>query len=150
MKSKIILFGLILLTLSNDSIGQSKSENEYKSALGAKYRPLGVTYKNFIGNNKAIEGVAYFLEQGARVTLLYEVHNSINGIDGLKWYAGPGLHMSLYNNYVIGLDGVLGLDYRIPSTSIGLSLDWQPSFDFGKGSNFNGDWGGLSIRYIFN
>jgi hypothetical protein len=47
----------------------------------------------------------------------------------------------------IGVDGVLGLDYKINGAPINLSLDWQPSFTFSGYSYFEGGWGGLGIRY---
>jgi hypothetical protein len=31
---------------------------------------------------------------------------------------------------------------------LNLSLDWQPSFDFGGNSGFNGGFGGLGVRYV--
>ena len=51
----------------------------------------------------------------------------------------------------LGVDGVIGLDYKVSSIPVNLSLDWQPSIEFGSGFNngFNGSWGGLAIRYTF-
>jgi hypothetical protein len=63
--------------------------------------------------------------------------------------------VAFYNNkYYLGksyfgLDGVLGLDYKIRTAPINLSLDWQPSFEFGDGAGFSGNWGGLAVRYVF-
>ncbi|HEY8687835.1 MAG TPA: hypothetical protein VIM07_01270, partial [Chitinophagaceae bacterium] len=65
--------------------------------------------------------------------------------------------IGFYNNKYggatsIGVDGVLGLDYKIPSAPLNLSLDWQPSIEFGNGFNngFSGNWGGIAIRYVLN
>ena len=46
-------------------------------------------------------------------------------------------------------DGVLGLDYKFRGAPINMSIDWQPSFEFGAGRGFVGSWGGLGIRYTF-
>ncbi len=35
-------------------------KSDYKSALGLKFYPGGITYKTFIKHNVAIEGVGYF------------------------------------------------------------------------------------------
>ena len=102
----------------------------------------------------ALEGIAYFWNRGTRITGLYEIHGNIENAGGLKWYIGPGAHVGFYNNKYygggtnIGLDGVIGLDYKIKSAPINLSIDWQPSFEFGDGAGFSGNWGGIAIRYV--
>jgi hypothetical protein len=89
-----------------------------------------------------------------RITGLYEIHGPITGAKGLQWYIGPGAHIGFYNTKngggtFIGIDGVLGLDYKFNGAPINISLDWQPSFEFGDGHGFAGSWGGLGIRYTF-
>ena len=89
-----------------------------------------------------------------RLTALYEFHNDINGAEGLRWYYGGGPHLGFYNSKhyngstLLGVDGVLGLDYKLSGTPLNFSLDWQPSFEFGDGSGFDG-WGGLAVRIAF-
>jgi hypothetical protein len=162
---KVYLVALIMvatsaLTLSAQSMGQT-----YKTALGLKVwgDGGGISIKNFVNSNNAVEGVGYFWERGARIVGLYEFHYDIEGAPGLKWYIGPGAHLGFYNDRYydrryydgdgsgsyIGLDGVLGLDYKFDQVPINLSLDWQPSFEFGVNRGFIGSWGGLGIRYTF-
>jgi len=50
---------------------------------------------------------------------------------------------------VAGVDGVLGLDYKINKAPVNISIDWQPSFEFADNRGFAGSWGGLGIRYTF-
>ena len=50
---------------------------------------------------------------------------------------------------MVGVDGVIGLDYKFRGAPINLSLDWQPSFEFGDNRGFVSSWGGLGIRYTF-
>lgn len=134
---------------------------EYKTALGLKFYPGAITLKSFIKNNRALEGLGYFWEWGGRITGLYEFHGDIKGANGLKWYAGPGVHVSFWNDRYnkrygnagtgIGIDGVLGLDYKFNRAPINMSLDWQPSWNFGNDAfeGFSGNWGGLAVRYTF-
>jgi hypothetical protein len=128
---------------------------EYKTALGVKvFDGGGISLKHFVSDKAALEGIGYFWSRGARITGLYELHYDINGAPGLKWYIGPGAHVGFYNTKYgggsfIGIDGVLGLDYKINNAPINLSLDWQPSFEFGTDRGFIGNWGGLGIRYTF-
>lgn len=127
----------------------------YTTALGVKvWDGAGITLKHFVQQDRALEFIGYFYNRGLRVTGLYEIHGDINGAPGLKWYVGPGAHVGFYDakygdGAFIGIDGVLGLDYKINKAPINLSLDWQPSFEFGTGRGFYGNWGGLGIRYTF-
>lgn len=156
---KKILLAAVLLTCSVLSQAQSRSTTgtDYQTALGVKiWNGAGITLKHFTNGNKAIEGIGYFYRRGFRLTGLYEIHGDISGAPGLKWYVGPGAHLGFYNdkyyddnNIVLGIDGVLGLDYKFGTAPINLSLDWQPSFEFASDLGFNGNWGGLGIRYTF-
>lgn len=100
--------------------------------------------------------MGYFWDRGIRITGLYELRYDINDVSGLKWYVGPGAHIGFNNSKhgggtSIGVDGVLGLDYKFSEVPINVSLDWQPSFEFGNnfGNGFAGNFGGIGIRYTF-
>jgi hypothetical protein len=149
MKKYIILF-LLSLALTVSVFAQRKGMGiGYTTALGAKFYPAAFTIKQKIVPNVMLEGLMYFWN-GARVTGLVEWHHNIQGLPGLRWYAGPGVHLQFNetsSNY-FGIDGVVGLDWKIKNVPINLSLDWQPSFDFTNNNNFKGEFGGLSIRYV--
>jgi hypothetical protein len=153
---KIILLSVVIL-MASTAFSQSKSANSstYKNALGVKvWDGGGISYKHFFDSKNAGELIGYFWNQGTRITGLYEIHGSISGASGLQWYIGPGAHVGFYNTKYgggsfIGVDGVLGLDYKFNKAPINLSLDWQPSFEFGTNRGFVGSWGGLGIRYTF-
>lgn len=157
---KFFLLSIILCAFLV-SEGQSRSTNSssYNTALGVKFYPGAITFKHFFnGSNNAGELVGYFWNRGFRVTGLYEIHGNIEGASGLKWYIGPGAHIGFYDYYhrgyhvdgtYFGVDGVLGLDYKFNGAPINMSLDWQPSFEFGDNVGFYGGWGGLAIRYTF-
>ncbi|NMD02520.1 MAG: hypothetical protein GYA71_04535, partial [Bacteroidales bacterium] len=54
------------------------------------------------------------------------------------------------NTYtVVGVDGIIGLEYSFDEIPINLSLDWKPSFSFVGYSHFFPDGAAFSIRYIF-
>jgi len=152
---KSILLSAVILFISISGIFAQSMGREYTTALGVKvFDGAGITLKHFIKENRALEGIAYFWNRGTRITGLYEVHFDISGAPGLKWYIGPGAHLGFYNTKYgdgtfAGIDGVLGLDYKINKAPLNLSIDWQPSFEFGTGRGFSGNWGGLGIRYTF-
>lgn len=157
---KMLFFVLFSLFISFSAFSQNTSSS-YRTALGIKFYPAGITLKHFTQNNRALEGIGYFWHDGFRFTGLYEIHGDFNGAPGLKWYIGPGAHIQFWSeewkrNYPgrdagvgIGVDGVLGLDYKIGGAPINLSLDWQPSFNFVGYNYFEGGWGGFAIRYTF-
>jgi hypothetical protein len=153
---KILFLSFFVLTVSLLQ-AQSKSSNgsSYTTALGVKvWDGGGISFKHFLNDKGALELIGYFWSQGMRITGLYEIHGPISGASGLQWYIGPGAHVGFYNTKYgdgafIGIDGVLGLDYKFRGAPINISLDWQPSFEFGDNRGFVGSWGGLGIRYTF-
>jgi hypothetical protein len=160
MKKTILVTSLFFIAITSFAQkSKSSTGSDYTTALGIKFLDgAGITLKHFVNDKAAIEGVGYFWNRGARITGLYELHFDIDGAEGLKWYVGPGVHIGFYNDKYIGkngsrtfggIDGVLGLDYKINAAPINLSLDWQPSFEFGDGRGFTGSWGGFAIRYTF-
>lgn len=157
MKKVFVLSLIFICFISLKSVAQNSPDGyDYKNAVGIKFYPTGITIKHFVSEKNALEGLGYFFNYGARVTGLYEIYGNISSVSGLRWYFGPGAHVGFYNNKyggatTIGVDGVLGLDYKIVSAPINISLDWQPSIEFGSGFNngFSGNWGGIGIRYTF-
>lgn len=160
MKKIVVLLGLLTLLTVYRTQAQSMG-SEYRTAIGAKFWPGGLTVKHFIRDNRALEGIAYFWGHGFRFTGLYEVHGDINAVPGLKWYVGPGLHIGAYNDHYwrgndhyedgsasFGLDGVLGLDYKINGAPIALSIDINPYFEL-LHHPYVDVWGGLGVKFTF-
>lgn len=163
MKNWIMALAIVAgLALTQETKAQSMG-SDYRTALGVKFYPGTITLKHFVRDNRALEGIASFWNHGFRFTGLYEIHGDINGAPGLKWYVGPGAHIGTYNerwyhkrgdyyyedgDVSFGIDGVLGLDYKIKGAPINLSLDWQPYFEIAHHTHF-GNWGGFAIRYTF-
>jgi hypothetical protein len=162
MKKIAVILALVAgLLIINTSANAQSMGSSYRTALGVKFWPAGISIKHFVRENRALEGLGYFWEHGFRFTGLYEIHGDINGAPGLKWYVGPGAHIGVYNeiwyhnkhyyddgDLSLGIDGVLGLDYKINNAPINLSLDFQPSFELASHAYFSG-WGGLGVRYTF-
>lgn len=158
---KLIVVICFAFTAASLSAQKMALGSDYKTAVGLKYYPAGLTAKTFIQSNTAIEGLLLFWNYGIRVTGLYEIYGNINNVDGLKWYVGPGAHLGFWNNkwtdkfperdggVQFGIDGVAGLDYKIKGAPVNVSLDWQPSFTFIGYNYFEGGWGGIGIRYAF-
>jgi hypothetical protein len=155
MKTFLLLTVCLLSAMICDAQSKSAKSSSYQTALGVKvWDGGGISLKHFVSGNNALEGIGYFWNRGIRITGLYEIHGDFSDAAGLKWYIGPGAHIGFYNTKYgdgsfIGIDGVLGLDYKFSGAPINISLDWQPSFEFGDNRGFVGSWGGLGIRYTF-
>jgi hypothetical protein len=160
MKKIVALLSLFALLTVSRTQAQSMG-SEYRTAIGAKFWPGALTVKHFIRDNRALEGDLYFWGHGFRFTGLYEVHGDINSAPGLKWYVGPGAHIGWYNDGYyrndhyygdgdasFGVDGVLGLDYKLKGAPIALSLDINPYVEFLHGAYVD-VWGGLGVKFTF-
>ncbi|MEN9697202.1 MAG: hypothetical protein RLZ56_623 [Bacteroidota bacterium] len=133
----------------------------YKRAIGVKMYPSAISYKQFIRSNKAYELLGYFTLDGFRATALYEKYMPIEGNEQLTWYVGYGGHLGLWNDtwklrnpnhpagIALGVDGIIGLDYKVKNAPLNLSVDWQPSFNFVGASYFESGWAGIGVRYTF-
>jgi hypothetical protein len=150
---KKLIIAIAALCISSLAIAQKNGH--YGTAVGLKVYPAAVSLKHFIKDDAAIEILGYIWNKGTRVTALYEIHKDLKVVDGLQWYFGPGVHVGFYGTKYgggtgIGIDGVLGLDYKFDNQPINISVDWQPAFEFGNyaGNGFSGNWGGIGIRYV--
>lgn len=157
---KYLFIALVIILGTLSKVNAQVEGNSYRTAVGVKIYPGAISLKHFLNDNAAVEGLVSFWRFGFRFTALYEYHGEINGAPGLQWYIGPGAHLGFFNNrwsrlYLdetgtidLGVDGVLGLDYKINGAPINLSIDWQPSFTIITNPTFR-SWGGLGIRFTF-
>src|SRR3978361_1471563 len=92
---KRLMMGILVVMyigLANKVKAQSMGQ-DYTNAIGVKLLDGGgITYKHFLDDKNAIEGIGFFWNRGTRITGLYEIHHTINGVAGLKWYIGTGSH----------------------------------------------------------
>jgi hypothetical protein len=135
---------------------------DYNTGIGLRAGfNQGLTVKHFIGTRSALEGILATRWRGFEITGLYEIHNQAFNAERLKWYFGFGGHIGFWNGdhakwgepgvsyTVIGIDGILGLEYSFSEVPINIGIDWKPSYNLSGYSGFWGDGGALSIRYIF-
>lgn len=67
MKTILVLLFAFFLNVSAVN-AQTNNSSDYKTALGVKFYPTGVTIKHFISAKHALEGLGYFYNEGARIT----------------------------------------------------------------------------------
>lgn len=137
---------------------------DYRTGVGLRGGfESGLTIKHFTHEKSAMEFILASRWRGFEITGLYEVHNQAFETERLKWFIGFGGHVGFWNGdytykywgtqgtdyVVVGIDGILGLEYSFTEVPINLSLDWKPAFNFVGYSGFWADGGAFSIRYIF-
>ena len=153
---KIIFSVFFLITISAKILAQPA----YHQAIGLKF-PGGllVTYKKFIAETNNIEAQFTSWNKGFRVSGLYEFNfYTFAKVDGLSWFVGPGVHIGFWKDAYkndfnsktdLGLDGIIGLDYKVKNAPINLSLDWEPSITLIGNAGFMPAYGGIAVRFTF-
>jgi len=150
MKKRIgLLFVFLVLFFS------AKSQEDYIQAIGLRGGLYsGITYKTFLNDQIAFEGMLTTRYKGVHITGIVEFQRPLLDVRTLYWYYGVGSHIGFYDqsisnaydDYVIGIDGIIGVEYTFEDYPLNLSLDWNPMI------NLLGDFPvynsvGLSVRY---
>jgi len=154
-----VVFLIVFLAVSYAS--------DYNNGIGLRGGLAnGLTIKHFMNADVAIEGIFTSRWEGFEFVGLYEIHKQAFDVERLNWYYGAGAHLGFWNGknvdwaddedeanekdlVVLGIDGVLGIEYNFQELPINISLDWKPAFNLIGHSGFWGDGGAFSIRYIF-
>jgi hypothetical protein len=151
--------GIVFLVTVFFMTGAS-AQAPYDHAIGLKFPGgVSVTYKTFITDTRNIEAEFTAWHQGFRVAGLYEFNfYSFDDVPELSWFVGPGAHIGFWKNQEdknynsqadIGIDGIIGLDYKFKGVPINVSLDWQPAVTVIGDAGFTPVFGGIGVRYTF-
>ena len=152
----VLLFALALAVSSTNAKAQ-----DLLGIRGGWYN--GITYQHYMGSNNALELIGQFTRGGTNFTVLYEIHNDIPDAEGLKFYYGAGGHIGFYqkdrkdlfrnrynnNGAVVGIDGIIGLEYFFKPIPLQLSLDYKPALNLGGGDIWIYSDAALAVRVVF-
>lgn len=134
---------------------------DYENAVGVRLGDEnGLTFKKFISNNEALDFILSFVsnnrEKSSKLTGLYEIHQQLpDTTPGLGWYYGFGgglgsvKRKDLDREFLLAIDGVIGLDYKFANDPINISLDYKPTFEIAPNSDLDPLHIGLSVRFTF-
>ncbi len=150
---KTLLTFAIAVLFSTIVLGQN--ESFYKNALGVRLGSSvpnvksGITYKHFLDNHNAIEGILSFGD-GTSICALYEIHKPINAVENLQWFIGAGGYVGFNNSSSnLGAAGIVGLDYKFTNLPLNISLDWKPELNIISKVGFEASGVGFSARFTF-
>src|SRR5665648_672873 len=126
---KKIIFVLLIALL----FGFETKAQDYSTGIGLRSGwGTGLTVKQFLDGNRALEGILDSRWHGFSITGLYEIHNQAFAVNRLNWYYGVGAHIGFwngkyysdYNNNtdytVVGIDGILSLIHISEPTRLGM------------------------------
>lgn len=156
---KSIVFILALL-----SVNITLKAQDYENAIGVRLGTSnGVTFKHAIGNDAALEGILAARWRGFNITVLYEKHAMAFSEPRLKWFYGAGGHIGFWHGYrhhpwfdeddddyvVVGIDGIIGLEYTLEEAPLNFGIDWKPAFNIVGWTGLWADELALSVRFVF-
>jgi hypothetical protein len=159
-----LIFASLLFVGKNSNAQDTQG---YRTAAGLKFGGYedGFAVKYFLDNTQSIEGVLGFRSHGVVITGLYELNMEAFGVHELKFYYGAGAHIGAvgsgtYQRFngdnetfnksqiLLGIDGVIGLEYIIPKSPVAVSLDLNPRAELATGPFFD-IAPGLGVKYTF-
>ncbi len=136
---------------------------DYTTAIGVRGGfAQGVTIKHFVSSTTAIEAIVTTKWKGFNMIGLYEIHAPAFDVDRLSWYYGVGGHVGFWDgknhhpwfddnksHTLLGLDGIVGIEYTVAEIPFCFSLDWKPAFNFFDVMQTSFGEAALSIRFVF-
>lgn len=159
-KLKYIIATCVFSSLSMGAMAQ-RGQLEYALGLRAG-NGIGVSVQYFKTDEHVFEGIAMSQYNAYNLTGLYQFHQQIYDLKGVKWYVGLGGHVNMFpdtrlipdqyatsgrNNVVPGLDGMVGLEYFFRYLPLQVTVDWKPEYNFVMGRRWYYFNSAISIRY---
>ena len=156
MKKTLLILAITL------SFNIAMNAQDYKTSLGLRAGlPYGLTVKHFLSEQNAFEGILASRWGGFVVTGLFENEHWTGEYPGLNWFWGFGAHLGFwdagtnpnfnatYTGSVLGLDGILGLEYTFDEIPLNLSIDILPTVNLIGYAGWGGINSAISVRYVF-
>jgi hypothetical protein len=146
MKKTGIAVGLLICLFASISL----HAQDYKGALGVRFSSkaallnTSVSLKYFVNDKTAVEGLVGVSDPFS-LGLLLEQHRPF--VSAIKYFYGGGLYGAFSGDRRFGLQGVIGLDYKIPTIPINFSLDWKPELTLTKEFSFESRALGATVRF---
>lgn len=133
MKKIFLMAAAAVMTIS------AAKAQSYDWAVGVRAggEMIGANVKRMFNPSDGLEVMlATPWDDGFVVTALYERHIPV--IDrGFNFYYGAGAHVGGWNHkFALGVDGIVGLEYKIPDVPLVLSVDYKPVFNIVRRTKF--------------
>ena len=152
----------VLLIVCSILLTVSVTAQEYKTSMGLRAGlPVGITAKHFLNKTYAVEGILATRWGGIVLAGFLEKEYRIADYPGFYWFWGGGAHFgrwdegynprikSTYSGPVLGIDGIIGIEYTFEELPLNLSIDLLPGVNLVGYTGWAGINGALSVRYVF-
>ena len=128
------------------------SAQDYNWAVGVRGggEMSGLSVKHKFNASSAIEGILSMpYSSGFVVTGIYERHIPVID-DGFNFYYGAGAHVGKWRHrFALGADGIIGLEYILPTIPLGFSVDYKPVFNIIEKTKFYFLDFALGVKVLF-
>ena len=169
----LLTLGIILF-----SFDTSWAQLDSQHAVGGRFgSATGFSYRYTLSDDRAVEGILSIQSNSKsrrfRMVGLYQYHKPL--AENFTWFYGFGGSVGSFryksevtqttnpengsvtttrtdpkSELALSIDGIVGIEYNIPTTPLSVSLDVKPYFDFLQESSIRLiDPFGLTIRYKF-
>jgi hypothetical protein len=165
MKRKTIIICLFAVFILSTTVNSQSLSNNYHFALGLRAgETSGLTFKFKTNTTSGVELIAGFWTDWFNFTALFEKNVQAFNVEGMNWYYGGGGHISILTNhirndgryynrgedYALGVDGIIGLEYKIPPIPFAVSFDLKPLIEvYRNGDVYVGLDPGIGIKFTF-
>lgn len=162
----------VLLGLNSRQTHAQQYDRSAGVRLGGTF---GLTYKKFIVDEQAAEVIISNRRSGIQLTIMYLLHQPmhVSFNENFFFYYGVGGHVGSEEhsgidkvmfqtnvddfyyeekNYLtMGIDGMIGVEYRMLNVPITLSLDLKPYLNYVGFRKLKGDFwdASIAIKYVF-
>ncbi len=163
---------LMLMVIGAERVQAQQYDRSAGVRLGGS---SGLTYKKFIIDEQAVEAIVSSRKNGVQLTVMYLIHQPmhVSFNENFYFYYGVGGHIGsekhggidkvlsnsdpttfdyVDKNYLtMGIDGMFGLEYRMLSVPITLSLDMKPYINYVGLRKVKADFwdAAIAIKYVF-
>lgn len=136
-------------------LGAAKVQaQDYEWAIGVRgaTHSSGVSVKHNFDPANSLEVIAAF-DRGFNVFALYQYNIPVIA-DGFNFYYGAGGNAGSWKKhndrkFTVGIDGVVGLEYKIRSIPLAFSADYKPCVNLTGHTGFFGDDFGFTMKVAF-
>ncbi len=154
---RLFLIAMMLIFATSTAYSQY-----YTTGVGLRAgSSSGITVKHNIAKDVKLEGIVGARWGGFNLTGLYEIHKPAFNVNRLNWYYGFGGHIGFWGDNdaswgdkgkdyaVVGVVGILGMEYNLKDIPFNVGLDWKPVFNIASYTGLWIDEFALSVRYTF-
>lgn len=157
LTSNTLIKSFFILAISMSSFPAVSAQAPYKVGAGLVVEfgeggaAVGPGVKYFFAEKQALDASVLFASGATLLNAFYTYNSAIPGAQGLNWYVGVGPTLAMGGGVsIFGVGTPLGVEFKLPSVPISLSLDWRPKAFIFNGNTFvDAVQFGFAARYTF-